>query len=138
MSKTRNLRPNLRRASRSEASLGPNRPHTDASPWVRSALHKLGPLPTGVALDIPCGRGRHTRMLAELGFLVVAADLDEQALRETMANAPPKGAIIPVRLDAQRPLPFRPCSIDLLLIVHAHSLEVLSRSLGCLRPGGYL
>jgi SAM-dependent methyltransferase len=77
-------------------------------------------------------------MLAELGFLVVAADLDEQALRETMASAPPAGAIIPVRLDAQRPLPFCPCSIDLLLIVHPHSLEVLSRSLGYLRPGGYL
>jgi hypothetical protein len=37
-----------------------------------------------------------------------------------------------------RALPLAPESVDLLMVIHPHSLEVLSGALKCLRVGGYL
>lgn len=50
----------------------------DASPWVR----RFAPLiPAGGAvLDLACGSGRHSRLLAALGHRVEAVDRDAQAL----------------------------------------------------------
>jgi SAM-dependent methyltransferase len=48
-----------------------------ASPWVR----RFAPLVPegGRVLDLACGRGRHTRLLAELGYSVEAVDRDPLA-----------------------------------------------------------
>lgn len=52
-------------------------PADSPSSWVA----RFAPLmPAGEALDLACGRGRHTRLLARLGHPVVALDRDPQAL----------------------------------------------------------
>ncbi len=50
------------------------------SAWVR----RFAPLiPHGQALDLACGGGRHSRLLAGLGLDVLAVDRDPQALAST-------------------------------------------------------
>jgi len=49
----------------------------DVSAWVA----RWAPLiPSGPALDLACGSGRHARLLASLGHAVTAIDRDAQAL----------------------------------------------------------
>lgn len=56
-----------------------------ASPWVRrfASLIPAG----GQVLDLACGRGRHARLLASLGFKVEAVDRDAEAM-ETLRDIP--------------------------------------------------
>jgi SAM-dependent methyltransferase len=55
-------------------------PHAvaDASPWVRRHCALLRP--GSRVLDLAAGRGRHARLLAELGHVVLAVDRDAEAL----------------------------------------------------------
>ena len=48
------------------------------SPWVEAHLPHLHN--DGLVLDLACGGGRHTRLLASLGFPVLAVDRDGLAL----------------------------------------------------------
>ena len=48
------------------------------SDWVVRWAH--GITPQGMVLDLACGNGRHSRLLAALGFRVCAVDRDAQAL----------------------------------------------------------
>jgi SAM-dependent methyltransferase len=132
------LRPDLRRGTHSVAGKSLSSHRSGLSPWVRASLRRLVSLPPGLALDIPCGRGRHSRLLVELGFRVIGADLDIEALRAAVADPQVVGRFVAVQLDAMRPLPVAPETIDLLMVIHPHSLEVLSGALTCLRVGGYL
>ncbi|MGV0963390.1 MAG: class I SAM-dependent methyltransferase [Polynucleobacter sp.] len=50
----------------------------DASPWVRRFASVI-PL-EGVVLDLACGAGRHSALLASLGHTVLAVDRDISAL----------------------------------------------------------
>lgn len=51
----------------------------NASPWVR----RFAPLipRTGVVLDLACGSGRHSELIASLGHEVLAVDRDALALK---------------------------------------------------------
>ena len=56
-------------------------PHPSVSPpseWVR----RFAPFipAAGRVLDLACGEGRHARLLAQLGYRVLAVDRDERAL----------------------------------------------------------
>jgi SAM-dependent methyltransferase len=131
------LKTDLRRGTHSVA-ISLNSRRSGLSPWLRSSLRRLVSLQAGLALDIPCGRGRHSRLLLDLGFRVIGADLDIEALRAAVLDPQAGDKFIAVQLNAMRPLPFGPQAVDLLVVVHPHSLEVLSGALKCLRVGGYL
>lgn len=49
-----------------------------ASPWVERYIGHIQR--TGSVLDLACGNGRHTRLLADRGYLVLAVDRDAQGL----------------------------------------------------------
>jgi SAM-dependent methyltransferase len=55
------------------------------SPWVVRYMTHI-PL-SGQVLDLACGSGRHTRLLAEGGFLVLAVDRNAEALGELQGVA---------------------------------------------------
>lgn len=55
------------------------------SPWV--AMHCREIASGGSVLDLACGRGRHVRLLAGLGYRVTAVDRDAEALA-TLAELP--------------------------------------------------
>lgn len=48
------------------------------SPWLERFAERLPK--TGKILDLACGSGRHTRLLASLGYQVLAVDRDADAL----------------------------------------------------------
>jgi 2-polyprenyl-3-methyl-5-hydroxy-6-metoxy-1,4-benzoquinol methylase len=52
------------------------------SPWVVRQLGRL--MPGGRVLDLACGSGRHTRLLAAAGHPVLAVDRDAAALSGLM------------------------------------------------------
>lgn len=56
----------------------PSPSHDEPSAWVRrfAALIPAG----GTVLDLACGKGRHARLLASLGYAVEAVDHDADAL----------------------------------------------------------
>jgi len=57
-----------------------------ASLWVQRFLPLI--TPGGSVLDLACGQGRHSLLLAERGYQVDAVDRDAAALAEISARAP--------------------------------------------------
>ncbi|MEQ8666684.1 MAG: class I SAM-dependent methyltransferase [Rhodospirillales bacterium] len=57
---------------------------TEPSPWVR----RFAPLipAQGLVLDLACGGGRHTGLLLDLGYRVVAVDRDTAAIGERLGG----------------------------------------------------
>jgi SAM-dependent methyltransferase len=55
-------------------------PAADATPQVAALLAKLGPGRGRAALDLGCGEGRHSILLARKGWSVTAFDYDDGAL----------------------------------------------------------
>jgi len=64
---------------------------------ARIVLEWLPSLPKGPALDVACGRGRHTLLLAERGYAVTAVDWSSAALEILEARARAK------KLEVSRP-----------------------------------
>ena len=111
----------------------------DCSKFVAAAIESI-PGEGRLALDIPSGEGRHSRFLASRGFLVVAADLDLKALLRgvSASRGPNPSKIVPVRLDATKPLPFPPATFDLVLVVHLQMDFVLRQVDSVLKKDGFL
>jgi SAM-dependent methyltransferase len=108
------------------------------SSFVRECLERIPHRTAGIALDIPCGLGRHTLLLAKYGMFVVAADLDDQCLRAVSQTNRIGESVAPIRLNANHVLPFRLEAFDLVTVVHALSLKVLANAMPTVRAGGHL
>jgi len=79
--------------------------------------------------------------LAKLGWSVVAADIDQESLRRlqlAQAGLPTAQSLSLVVLDATRELPFHRESFDLVVVIHALSLDVLVQAKETVRRGGHL
>jgi len=113
-----------------------------------SAMRDLLGLPCGArVLDVPCGWGRHTLLLAEADHAAFGADISEPLLAQAAAGA--RAAALPVRFAGadMRALPFRAGSFDAVLNVFTslglfltdeEDGRVLREALRVLRPGGTL
>ena len=96
-------------------------------------LAALGGLPPGRAVDVACGTGRVTRLLAELGHDVVGVDATGAMLQ--------RASPLPVAAGAIGALPVRDSAADLitccLALVHVADLGGTFRELArIVRPGG--
>jgi SAM-dependent methyltransferase len=54
----------------------------EAAAFIKLLIHYLNPKPGSTMLDIACGKGSHSRVLAEMGFDVTGIDLSESAIEE--------------------------------------------------------
>ncbi len=101
----------------------------------------LARLPRGsTALEIACGTGHTTELLAAAGLRVIATDLTSQMMAQARARA----SSTFVRADAFR-LPFRDASFDAVvstrfmhLFPHAEQRQLLGEMYRVLRTGGEL
>jgi ubiquinone/menaquinone biosynthesis C-methylase UbiE len=99
----------------------------------------LDGLPIGVALDVACGTGRHTRHLSGLGHMVIGIDRSSAMLAAASAKVP---AASFRRADLHElPLPDR--CIDVLVcalaLTHAPDLSTaFAEFVRVLKPGGHL
>jgi SAM-dependent methyltransferase len=110
-------------------------PRRVASSFLGHCLDERLVLPTALAADLGCGRGRHIQSLLNLGLQIVAIDRDWAALREASAIS---SAVLPVVGDLKQDLPLRPQSIGLAVAVHVPLLPLVSGLPRILAPGGYV
>ena len=53
------------------------RDDTEAASFIRRLLEQLKPAPTSRMLDVACGKGRHSKILASMGYFVTGIDISE-------------------------------------------------------------
>jgi len=58
------------------------RDEQEAASFIENLIKRLNPALTASMLDIGCGKGRHSKMLAAKGFLVTGLDISEESIRE--------------------------------------------------------
>jgi SAM-dependent methyltransferase len=103
-------------------------------------LDLLPPVHGARVLDLGCGEGHNTRLVAERGAAVVALDIADTFVRAVAASTPDD--VVPVQGDGAE-LPFRAQSFDVVTAFMSlmdvadpeHSLAEIAR---VLRPGGLL
>lgn len=105
------------------------------SAWVMTGLRGLAP--GARVLDFACGRGRHTRAAAELGFRVTAVDRDCAALGALEAAALPGVATLHADLEADS-WPLEPCGFEAIVVCNYLDRPRLDRLCALLAPGGEL
>jgi SAM-dependent methyltransferase len=97
-------------------------------------------------LDLGCGGGRNTRMLAEFGYNVDACDSSEPMVQETQRQVAGFHPVPRVRVGSMLSLPYDPVSFDVVLangVLHNVSDEqefhqALGEIARVLRPSGAL
>lgn len=113
--------------------------------YLISVLGKaLAVEPGGWVLDLGCGAAESSLYLAEVyGIRVVAVDLWRDPEKSTckIEARGHRDTILPLRLDASKPLPFPEAFFDAILCVNSLNfygtdLEVIDRLARYLKPGG--
>jgi SAM-dependent methyltransferase len=101
------------------------------SPWIA----RWAPLirPGGAVLDVACGGGRHSRLLAKLGFEVDAVDRDPSLLAE-----PPEGVRVLGADIESGPWPYAGRRFDAIVVTNYLHRPLLPVLVGSLEPGGLL
>ncbi|MEN9963167.1 MAG: hypothetical protein RL582_262 [Bacteroidota bacterium] len=59
-----------------------NRDHQEAEQFVNKLIAFLNPAKDSSILDVACGKGRHAKQMAELGFQVIGIDLSYNSIME--------------------------------------------------------
>jgi SAM-dependent methyltransferase len=109
-------------------------PALDApSAWVSRWL-ALAP-PSGRALDVAAGSGRHARLLAARGLDVVAVDRDAGALASL--SGVPRVTVCVSDLEGTA-WPFEPASFDVVVVVNYLHRPLFPPLSAALRPSGLL
>jgi SAM-dependent methyltransferase len=62
------------------------RDEAEAAAFINKLIDHLKPLPGVEMLDVACGKGRHSILLAEKGFTVTGIDLSEDSITEAKEN----------------------------------------------------
>jgi SAM-dependent methyltransferase len=103
------------------------------SPWVARFAPLAKP---GEALDLACGGGRHTRLLAAQGMAVTALDRNPELLA---ALASPNVATVQHDLEAEDAVwPFAPGSFALIVVTNYLFRPLFPQLAASLRPDGIL
>jgi SAM-dependent methyltransferase len=100
----------------------------------------VGAWPSGRALDLGAGEGRHALWLASLGWTVTAVDFSAVGIERGRRLAASRNLEVDwVTADATKWLPPEGASFDLVLVAYLHLPEdVVQRATGWLAPGGAL
>ena len=102
---------------------------------VEDWLPRIAP---GKALDVACGAGRNSILLAQQGFEVDAIDISVEGLKLGREQADALGlAINWIEHDLDEPYHFD-TDYDLILVLWYVDLDLISQLCNCLAPGGYL
>ena len=114
-----------------EDSYHKNNPVTLVETW-------LSRLPVGRALDVACGAGRNSILLAEAGYRVDAIDISLEGLNQARKKAKVQGLSINwIEHDFDQPFQFD-TDYDLIIVMWYVNLALITKLCDCLAPGGYL
>lgn len=101
------------------------------SPWVQQWAGWIRP--GGAVLDVACGSGRHSRLLARMGFEVDAVDRDPALF----ADPPPRVALLGADLEDGR-WPYEERRFDGIVVTHYLHRPLLPVLAESLERGGML
>jgi SAM-dependent methyltransferase len=114
--------------------------YLDHACWIRLALDRLGDIHGRRVLDLGCGHGMATVVLARRGARMTACDLSMGYLREARARAAANGVTAHWALADSQRLPFADAAFDRIwgsAILHHLDLRHAGPELRrVLRPGG--
>ena len=110
--------------------------------WKRRLIDRIAPTSAMKALDIACGTGDVTWMLAERGVDVIGCDINEDMLRLAPGKQPAGVEPVPFHKCDAAELPYPDASFDLVTCVYAGRGfpdwgGVLSEVHRVLKPGGH-
>ena len=92
----------------------------------------------GVAMDLACGLGANSLLLARHGLTVISRDISPVAINKLAAEAAVQGLDIDARVaDVEKTLPDKR-SLDVLVVTHFLAREMAPALMAALRPGGLL
>ena len=103
--------------------------------WVQAQARWLT---GGRALDVACGRGRHTLWLLRQGYQVDAVDISYEGLQQLAALLEAEGLADRARLIQADLAVWRPpaASYDLILVTRYLNRELIASFWDAVRPGG--
>ena len=107
--------------------------HDDLAPsaWVQRWIAFARP--GGAVLDVAAGAGRHSRLLARMGFEVDAVDRDASLFRDP----PPGVRLLQADLESG-PWPYAGRTFDAIVVTNYLHRPLLAVLAGSLEPGGVL
>lgn len=108
---------------------------TWATPYLEEWLPRL---PGGRALDVACGAGRNSLLLAAAGYAVDAMDISEQALARARASAEARGLEVNWIVADLDDAPVPEDAYDLIVVVRYLHRPLCARLEAALREGGHL
>jgi len=107
----------------------------DADNWISAHLQQLPQ--EGLALDLACGKGRHTRLLLDHGLAVLAADITPDV--DVAAAARNGQALETLQYDFEaEPWPFPAEFFDVILVCNYLHRPLFEHMRDSLKPGGKL
>lgn len=127
--------------------------HPDKNKWDRiySERKPIDPKPAevllqnrhllpkqGVALDLACGLGANSLLLAEQGLDVHAWDISSVAIERLISLAQQRQCRITTQVVDVKSQPPQPNSVDVLVVTHFLVREMAADLMASLKPGGVL
>lgn len=112
--------------------------------FCQRVFKTLGVDPKGKrALDIGCGGGRFTELIAGMGFAASGVDPSQESIRAAKAHAAASGLTIDYRVGFGELLPFEQGAFDVVfacdVLEHVNDAEkVIAQAARVLKPGGVL
>jgi len=102
---------------------------------------EVADLAPGRALDLACGEGRHTILLATLGWKAIGVDFSEVAIARARERAVAAGVDVDFQHEDLLDFEPGPASYDLVVVFFLHlppedRRRVLGRAASALAPGG--
>lgn len=63
-----------------------DRDDNEAGTFIKKLMDHLHPMPNARILDVACGKGRHSKILASLGFQVTGIDISPDSIAEALLS----------------------------------------------------
>ena len=117
-----------------------------ADPLIVNRLKKVNDANSKYALDLGCGGGRHTELLAQLGFKVTALDINPAMIAYTQNRLSEKDLDATMLLSSITDLNFKNRSFDVVVstgvlhqVTSLHDYkELMTNLFNIMKPGGLL
>lgn len=113
----------------------PNPPSPFIERWISTLASEF---PNGRALDIACGRGRHSLLLAAAGFHVVGLDIQFDALIGARSLARSRGLDLSVACTDLTSMRLPRARFDLIVVTRYLDRTIFPALRGALVKGGVL
>ena len=104
------------------------------SNWVKDCLEAL-PCKKGYALDLACGKGRHSMFLSSLGYSVLSVDIDEHKLNCFNGKLIKKKVIDVENINNW---PLEKQKFNIIIVTNFLNRKIFPLIISSIRKGGYL